>query len=371
MLPAPPRHPFRLADVMTDSLAALAARPGPLGLPPLRHAIVVLVDGLGAAGLRGRTGHARTLAATLGKGAVADTVFPSTTAAALASLTTGVAPGGHGLVGYDVLDPSRDRVVNLLRGWGGAMVPEAWQTVPTVFERAVAEGVAAAAIGPAHFAGSGFSRAVLRGADYLAVDGVAARLERSLEHAAAHPRSLSYVYIPELDRAGHRHGTDSPEWIEALEETDAAIGAVLGRLDRRTGLLVTADHGMVDVPAAGHVLLAPELLAGVRHVAGEPRCLQLHLHPGVDPASVSARLAPAVEGVGWVATRAEAIAADLFGPVDPAVEPRIGDLLVGARKRVAFYADGDDPARRMVGQHGSLTSEETTVPLLRFGALAE
>jgi hypothetical protein len=71
-----------------------------------------------------------------------------------------------------------------------------------------------------------------------------------------------------------------------------------------------------------------------------------------------------------VGTRDEAIAAGWFGPVDPEVLDRIGQVLVAARRPVAYYVDTDDRGRRMVGQHGSLTPTEVTVPLLRYGAWA-
>jgi plasmid replication initiation protein len=72
----------------------------------------------------------------------------------------------------------------------------------------------------------------------------------------------------------------------------------------------------------------------------------------------------------WVATRAEAIAAGWFGEVDAEVAPRIGDVLVAARDRVAYYVDPLDRGRRMIGQHGSLSAEELAVPLLRFAGWA-
>ena len=71
-------------------------------------------------------------------------------------------------------------------------------------------------------------------------------------------------------------------------------------------------------------------------------------------------------------TRDEAIAAGLFGTVDDVVRPRIGDVLVAARQSIAYYDDRvtDTSSQKMVGQHGSLTSEERTVPLIRLGAFA-
>jgi hypothetical protein len=54
------------------------------------------------------------------------------------------------------------------------------------------------------------------------------------------------------------------------------------------------------------------------------------------------------------------------------VAPRIGDVLVAARKAIAYYdsRDSTNSGRTMIGQHGSWSPAETRVPLLRFGAYA-
>ena len=135
MLPVPADSAGRLAAVLDSSLASIAGEPNALSLPR-GPAVVVLADGLGAANIQQRAGHARYLASRLAKRDVIRTVFPSTTAAALASLTTGRMPGEHGLVGYRVLDAAGDRVVNQLNGWDDRMRPESWQRVPTLFETA-------------------------------------------------------------------------------------------------------------------------------------------------------------------------------------------------------------------------------------------
>lgn len=374
MLPAAPlpsglAHRVSLADVLPSCLEALQGRRGELGLPSVTHAIVLLVDGLGAVPLRARSGHARTLASRLRLDGSISSVFPTTTAAALATLTTGVPPGEHGLVGYTALDPARDRVVNQLTGWDDDAMTSDWQRAPTLFQTADAAGLAAVAIGPARYRESGFTHAVLRGAEYRNGASISERLERAHE-ALAGPPALIYVYAPELDMAAHAHGLESPNWLEALEEVDAALGRFAQGLGPGHGLLVTADHGVIDVPHAAQRLVAPELLDGVRHVAGEPRCLQLHLEAG-ESAQQHAERWRAHEGPrAWVATRAEAIAAGWFGHVAPEVLPRIGEVLVAARERVAYYADPDDRGRRMIGQHGSLSPDELEIPLLRFGAFA-
>ena len=367
-LPAAKAHRFRLADVMPNALEALQGRRGGLGLGPVDHAIVVLVDGLGIAALTARRGHARTLASRLDGDPAISAMFPTTTASALASLATGTEPGRHGLVGYTAPAPD-GRIVNHLTGWDDGSLPPDWQRMPTRFEQATAAGLRAVAIGPPRYRDSGFTHAVLRGAEYLDGGSLDARFARAREVLAG-PPALAYLYVPELDTASHKHGWESEAWIAALEELDAAFGAFVPALGPRAGLVVTADHGVVDVPHERQVVVDPADLAGVRAVAGEPRCLQLHLAPDADPDAVAAQWREREGRRAWVATRAEAIAAGWFGTVDPEVAPRIGDVLIAARERVAYYVDPDDRGRRMVGQHGSLSPDELAIPLLRFGAWA-
>jgi hypothetical protein len=369
MLPARSATRPSLAAVLPSSIAATRGQQNELGLPPVRSAVVLLVDGLGTTSLAARAGHARTLSGAQGKADVIDTVFPSTTAAALASFTTGTPPGQHGLVGYTILDPAADRVVNALTGWGPDLDPATWQLRPTLFESAPVQPVA---VGPERYSESGFTRAVLRGARYVGAKTITDRLSVAAAIAAEAP-SIVYVYVAELDQAAHAHGWQSRQWTDALEQVDSAVRSVLPTLDGSgAGLLVTADHGILDVPQHSHILFGgvEELVAGVRHIAGEPRNLHLHLEPGLDPGAL-ARAWRASEGDrAWIATRDEAIAADWFGPVDPAVAPRIGDVVVAARKAVAYYQHEHDGGRSMIGQHGSLSPEELRVPLLRFGAFA-
>ena len=337
----------------------------PLGLPKVAGAIVLLADGLGSAQLGQRAGHARTIASA--PGGSLDAGFPSTTAVALASLTTGALAGQHGIVGYDALVPGSG-VRNQLRDWGGPMDPAVWQRLPTLFETAQAHGTPAIAIGEPRHAAGGFTGAVLRGAEFRGGRTMAERF--ALASQAARERALVYLYVPELDRAGHDRGWQSAAWIDALEELDGHTAQLAAGLRRDVGLVVTADHGMVDVDPSAHRIAPLALLEGVAHVAGEPRCLQLHLADGVAADAVADAWRGWIGDAAWVATRQQVIDAGWVGEVHPDVVPRLGDVFVAARGRGAVYLDGDDPARGMVGQHGSLTPDELRVPLRRFGAFA-
>jgi len=378
MLPVPAVTVPRLAGVLASSLASLQGVQNGFELPAASGAVIVLVDGLGAGNLQARAGHARFLSTRMSRRDVIRTVLPSTTAAALASFTTGRMPGEHGLVGYKVLDASHDRLVNQLNGWDAGMMPETWQRSETLFESATADGVPTFAIGAARYADSGYTLAVLRGAEFRAAASVPDRFAMAQSVLEQHPGALVYLYVPELDQAAHAHGWESDRWLGLLEQLDAEVAAFERRMPRRTGLLVTADHGVVDVPAHRHVFVdaRPDLLDGIRHVGGEPRFLSLYAEPGLDEAARAQLVEDWRSAEGhraWVLGRDEAIESGLYGPtVADEVRSRIGDVLIAARSGIAYY-DRREPNRQaelMVGQHGSLTDEETRVPLIRAGAYA-
>ena len=381
-LPAAPAYGRRSVAEVLGSAAASLGVPGfgnALGLPQARRVCVVLADGLGRGLLKQKTAHTPFLRGILqqGQGAVPvwlDAAFPSTTAASLASLGTGLAPGQHGLVGYDVLDPAQDKVVNMLGNWDAAVDPQVWQPFPTVFERA-AEHVAVTTVSLPQFGGSPMTQAALRGGSFVSGTTPHARTAAAAEVMADSESALMYFYVNDLDKAGHRYGAQSPQWEHQLEELDATVKRLDASLPAGTTVLVTADHGMLDVPESQRIDYAADaaLVDGVRHTAGEPRMVHLYLEDDAGEAACDRILAAWRARFGdriWAFTREEAIAAGLFGTVRPEVTGRVGDVMVAARDALALYDTRRvrPTALEVVGQHGSLTKAEREVPLLTFQA---
>lgn len=337
----------------------------PMELAPADSAVVVLVDGLGDRLLRRRAGHAPFLRSLLPSGRTLRAGFPTTTATSMGSFGTGLPPGAHGLVGYEVRVPGTDRVLNEL-SWEDGPEPELWQPHETVFERAHAAGLATARIGPGFFDGSGLTRAALRGGSFIAADDLAGRVDAALA-CAAHPRSLTYLYWGEVDKVGHVFGCDSLQWGAELEATDAELSRLAHSLPPGTALHITADHGMIDVPDEGvhDAALDPLLAEGVARVAGEPRSPQVYAQPGAAD-DVLHRWRARLDGRGLVLSREEAVTRGLFGPVREAVLERIGDVVVLMH---AGHSVVDSRVHRpeliaLRGVHGSLTPDEIDIPLL-------
>ncbi len=381
-MPPPPAFGRRsVAEVLTSAAASLGAEgfSNTLGLPPASRVCVVLADGLGRNLLKQKSAHTPFLRSRMqaGQGEIPvwlDSTFPSTTASALSSFGTGVPPGQHGLVGYDVLDPEQDKVVNMLGNWDAGVDPATWQPFPTVFERA-AQSLDVITVSLPQFGDSPMTRAALRGGRFVSATTSHARTAAAAEAMATAGPSLMYFYVNELDKAGHRYGCQSEQWEHQLEELDATVKRLNASLPAGTTVLLTADHGMLDVPEPQRIDYSadPSLIDGVRHTAGEPRMVHLYLEPGAGTAGRQRLLEAWRARFGdriWAFTREDAIAAGLFGTVRPAVEPRIGDIMIAARDALALYDTRRvrPAAMEVVGQHGSLTKAEREVPLLFFTA---
>lgn len=364
-----------LADVLPGVAASLGAPvdrgdapADPLGLAGAlggaRRVAVLLVDGLGAELLRAHAHLAPTLAALATPVGDLAAPCPSTTPVSLATLGTGLPPGSHGILGFVTAVPGEDRTLIHVQ-WKDDPDPQTWQPRRTVFEQAAEAGVAVSAVGPYAYKRSGLTRAVYRGAAYAGVvshGDLAAVVLREL----AAPRALVYGYLAELDLTGHVRGVDSASWRAQLSVVDRVVEQIVAGLPDDAALLVTADHGMLDVPLANRVDIdgEPDLAEGVHLLAGEPRARYVHAVPGA-AGDLLARWRAVLGDRAWVTGRDEAIASGVFGPVDDGVAARIGDVVALARGGWAFTATEREPGpSRLTAYHGSLTATELAIPLL-------
>lgn len=379
-IPLPKYGARSLGELIPSLLSSLglAGFGNALELEASARAGLLLVDGLGWELLRANSSTAPFLN-SIGQ-APLTAGFPATTAASLTSVATGLPPGEHGMVGYTMALPGRERALNALTwsfyGIGPRtdlreeVPPERFQPARTLGEAAAEAGMMIHHLGPGFHAGSGLTRAIGRGERFHPADSLDELTTKAIRLFEGSP-SLVYGYHPSLDAAGHVNGVASEQWHAELSRVDNAVRMLAEQLGRGSLLIVTGDHGMVDLRPDQRVDLAdyPELAAGVQILAGEARARYIRAEPGAAQDVIDVWQAILGDRM-WIWSREEAIATGIFGAsVSDRARERIGDLVAAAFEPVGVFQREVDPAQaRFNGHHGSLTGSEQLVPLLVFAA---
>jgi hypothetical protein len=328
--------------------------------------LLFLIDGFGFDTLSKYADVMPTMSRMFNHGTI-QTAFPSTTATSLATLTTGELPGVHGMLGYTVQVPrSGGRLLNALK-WDERVDPENWQPVETLFQRATNTGITVTHVAAKRYENSGFTRAVFRGAQYKGAN-VVADLVSETKQALQKTPSFVYLYVNDLDNAGHSDGVGSDKWIAALSAIDQMVSSLMKEVPKGTRLWVTSDHGMINVEEKIIIGQDNPLLTGVSVIAGEPRARHIYLtedspQSREDAASLWQQY---LQEKALVLTREQAISSNLFGTVMSAdALDRMGEVIAIARGGLVLLdADRADKEGAMVGHHGGDSQIESQVGLL-------
>lgn len=331
-----------------------------LNIPTAKAACVVLVDGLGYHQLTQRLGHAQTLR-KIGLGDPITTVVPSTTAAGITSFGTGAMPGTTAMVGYAVRSPKSKTVFSLISWKDVDEDPISWQTHPTLFEQ-LSNDADAVLIQPKKFIGSGLTLAALRGGRAISAERLDERVDAAVRQIR-HGAKLAYLYWGDIDSVGHKNGWQSDSWVGELERFDAAFGRLLRSLPKDTVVVLTADHGMIDVEHRLDIASVKELTRGVDAVAGEPRAVQLYTD---DAAGVHKRWSEYLGDAAWIVTKNELVSSGVLGPTSNFASSIMGDVWAFSKDRnVIVDSRSQTPtAIGLIGVHGSLTEQEMEIPLV-------
>jgi len=328
--------------------------------------LLFLIDGFGFDTLSQYADVMPTMSRMFNHGLV-QTSFPSTTATSLATLTTGELPGVHGMLGYTVQVPrSGGRLLNALK-WDERVDPENWQPVETLFQRAAKVGISVTHVAAKRYENSGFTRAVFRGAEYKGAN-VVADLVSETKQALQKTPSFVYLYVNDLDNAGHSDGVGSDKWIAALSAIDQMVSQLMKEVPKGTRIWVTSDHGMINVQEKIIIGKDNPLLTGVSVIAGEPRARHLYLeNDSVQARSDAASLwQQYLQEKALVLTREQAISSDLFGAqLSADAVDRMGEVIAIARGGLVLLdPERADKEGAMVGHHGGNSEIESQVGLL-------
>jgi hypothetical protein len=339
------------------------------------HLVLVIVDGLGKHLLKESSADS-FLATHLATGL--RTVFPSTTAVALTSVATGEWPNRHGVTGWwthlteigeaaTILRFARRSDARPLDGLG--LLPAQALPVPSLLERIPRETLA---LFPHRLVDSVYSAYVAGGRERRGYSSLGDAINIIAERLAhANGPTYTYLYTNRIDSAAHQYGSGHPNVRAALHEADRQLEALFEKLDGRCRIVVTGDHGFVDVPRdRSHQIRASDPLMGLLRSppSGDARVLYLHVRPGFE-GRVAYSLRQRFGRRFLIIRTAQAEELELFGP-GPLSEPargRFGDLMVISRGAdVIEYnpASGPSKARLMRAHHSGLTPDEMLVPLV-------
>ncbi len=290
-------------------------------------------------------------------------VAPTTTATALTSISTGATPSTHGMLGYR-MGLENDQVLNALswsvKGSTGGRAPDPESLQPVMpflnFHPKV--------VTKAQYQETGFTRAHLRGTnmfDYRLPSSMVDHVAELLRQGEA----FVYAYYEGIDTVAHEYGLRAC-YLEELREVDYLLGRLMDSLPKGGMLLVTSDHGQVEVPDAP-IELDARIMECTRMLSGEGRFRWLHLKPGTLGKVID--IARELYGRdAWVMSRDELIEGGYYGShfKTRIEETRLGDVALISKTNVAFLDPLDTGPYDLVCRHGSLTEEELLVPLLSY-----
>jgi hypothetical protein len=389
----PPRLPASslLPDYQGGSIANLMASiagafgPSPDALPPLRllpaadlrrksSVLLLVVDGLGLRYLQD-THPGSTLRQYL-RGSMTS-VFPSTTATAITTFMTGLAPAQHALTGWHMYLDEIDTVGAILpfRSRPSAEPLSARGLTPeALFDHAALADrlpVRCTVISPERIVHSEFNAAHAGRAQrvgYGSLTQFFQAIELSLRER--HTRKFVYAYYPELDSTAHDHGIASRHCAEVFRRFDEGFARLLSALaGYDVTVLVCADHGFVDADASQRVELDdhPFLEAALaRPLCGEQRLAYAYVEADKREAFEHYLHNELADRVSAVDSR-YAIEAGWFGPGRPhhKLASRVGDYLLvpHGRGTIKDWMPGEQ-RYTLVGVHGGLTEDEMLVPLV-------
>jgi Type I phosphodiesterase / nucleotide pyrophosphatase len=325
------------------------------------QSVLLVLDGLGWDQLQSRLELMPTLASM--SGGPIHSVAPTTTATALSSIATGLTPAEHGLIGYRMV--LGGEVMNVLRWTVGDQAVRRSHPPRDVQPYEPFLGHAVPVVSPTELQTSAFSEAHLRGSKPTGWRAPSSIAVEAAAQIAAGERFV-YCYYGGIDKIAHERGFGAFYDAE-LRFADRLVADLLDALPAGTSLLVTADHGQVEV---GDRIVRPsaEMLADVSFQSGEGRFRWLHAPTAAIGSVVEAACAE-VGHLAWVVTKEQVLDEHWFGPtMAPAVRSRLGDVALVTHEPVSFDDPADSGPFRLVCRHGSLTSAEVNVPLL--GALS-
>jgi predicted AlkP superfamily pyrophosphatase or phosphodiesterase len=319
--------------------------------------------------------------------------FPSTTAAHVTAVHTGLPPGQSGVYEWFYYEPRVDAIIAPLNfsfaGDYGRNTLQPTNVSPadlfprhTLYQDLGEQGVRSLLFQSREYSRSPYTDTVAAGArivPYTTLPEALATMAGMLE--AERERAYYVLYFANIDTVCHLYGPTSSQ-VDAEIDTfltvmERVFQRAMAGTRRKTLVLLVADHGQVQVDPATTVYLNLSLPSVARYMktsragrllvpAGSPRDMFLYIKDDyLDEAQ--AVLTQHLEGRAEVYRTADLIDRHFFGPGAPssAFLERAGNLVIlpYAHESVWWF-EKDRFEQRFRGHHGGSTREEMETVLL-------
>lgn len=319
--------------------------------------VLLVIDGLGWNQLVERIGQLRALPKLSGRAIT--TVCPTTTSTGLTSITTGLTPAEHGVIGYRMA--VKGEILNVLRWSTGR--GDARETIDPLEIQPVEafESQRYPAVTRAEFVASGFTEAHLNAVRFVGYR-MPSTLNCEVLRLLAAGEPFVYAYYDGIDKVAHEYGLGD-HYDAELAAVDGMIAHLAASLPRDAILVVTADHGQVDVGDNGRELPS-DVQSMLALQSGEGRFRWLHSVPGAQ-VDLANRCAELYSHEAWVVTREQTLDERWFGSdMSDRVRAYLGDVALVARDPIYFSDPADTGPFQLQSRHGSMTADEVLVPML-------
>lgn len=340
--------------------------------------ILIVLDGLGYDFLK-KYGKKSFLHKKL-KGKLTS-VFPSTTASAITTFNTGLAPQEHALTGWFVFLEELKEVVAIL-----PLVPRGKEKPIKIDTRKTEEiynfksfyedlKIPSYTITHKNYINSPYNKAIAKGSKRVPCKSLPSLFAQMRKIILKNPkRKYVYAYWGGLDSVCHRKGTDSSKALKHFLELDKRIKSLNDFLkDKNAVVIITSDHGQINTREKKEIIKLenhPELkncLEGP--LSGEPRVAYCNVKK-----SKTRQFENYIKNnfgkICWLYKSSELIKKNFFGLGKPhkKIASRIGNyVLIMKDNHIIGDSVPGEKDKNFIGNHGSVSSEEMYVPLIVLG----
>lgn len=311
--------------------------------------------------------------------------FPSTTAAHVTTIHTGLNVGETGIYEWFYYEPLIKKIITpLLFSYAGdksadrltpKYEPKQIFSFKTLYQTLLSYHIASYVFQSDKIAYSSYSKALCEAATIVPYTTFSSALD-SLVELCCNPQKTpfyAFVYLADIDSMGHRHGISSDFFSHAVMDCwnliETNFWQPLRRSGKRIAALFTADHGMSPVDPDQTLYLnqfAPSVLPAIkkddegRMLAPAGSCRDLFLHVQEEKILETASfLEKKLKGVADVVLTKKMREEGFFGKTSERLQQRIGDLVIlPYYKEAIWWFEKNRFEQHFFAAHGGLTSQE-------------